>query len=66
MDAYVYMKQRNGAQDSPTVIFDIHKHFLGPDHMVRQATEAEGKLQHFHYDGERMTWDWDKYVALHK
>ena len=34
--------------------------------MARQATDAEGKLQNAHYDGERKTWDWYKYVALHK
>ena len=48
------------------MFFDILKHFLGPDHVARQAIDAEGKLQNSHYDGERKSWDWDKYVALHK
>ena len=34
--------------------------------MARHAAEAKRKLQNSHYDGERKTWDWDKYVALHK
>ena len=33
--------------------------------MVRQAAEAEGKLQNSHYDGKRKTWDWDNYAVLH-
>ena len=66
MDAYVYVKQRKETLDSWAVYFHIHKHFLGIDHMVRQATDAEGKLQNSHYDGQQKTWDWDKYVALHK
>ena len=46
--------------------FDIHKHFLGPDHVTRQATDEERKLQTSHYDSERKGWAWDKYIALHK
>ena len=53
-------------QDSQAVLFDIHKHFLGPDHVSRWTTEAERKLQTSHYDDERKGWDWDKYVALLK
>ena len=53
-------------KDSQAVLFDIHKWFLGPDHVARQATEAKRKLQTSHYDGERIGWDWDKYVALYK
>ena len=48
------------------MFFDIHKQFLGPDHVARRAADAEGKLQNFHYNGERKIWDWEKYVALHK
>ena len=48
------------------MFFDVHKHFLGPYHVAREAADAEGKLQNSHYDGERKTWDWDKYVVLHK
>ena len=54
---YVYVKQRKATQDGQAVFFNIHKHFLGLDHVARQATEAEGKLQTSHYDGERKTWD---------
>ena len=39
------MKQRNDSQNSQAVYFDIHKQFLDSDHVARQATEAEGKLQ---------------------
>ena len=28
-------------QESQAVFFDIHKPFLGPDHVPRQATDAE-------------------------
>ena len=45
---------------------DMYKQFVDPDHVARQTTEAEGKLQNSHYDGERETWDWDKYVTPHK
>ena len=45
MDVYVYVKQRNGTQDGQAVFFDDHKHFLDPDYVARQATEAEIKLQ---------------------
>ena len=44
-DRYVYMKQRKSIQDGQAVFFDVHKCFLGPDHVARQATEAERKLQ---------------------
>ena len=53
-------------QNSQAVYFNIHNCFLSPDHVARQATEAERKLQDSHYGGERKSWDWDKYVALHK
>ena len=57
MDAYVFVKQRKAMQNSQVVYFNIHKHFLGPDHVTRQAIEAEGKLQNSHYDGERKIQD---------
>ena len=50
------MKQRKATKDGRAVFFDIHKKFLDPDHVARQATDAEGKLQNSH----------DKYVILHK
>ena len=66
INAFVYIKQRKATKDGPVVFFNIHKLFLGPDHVVRQSADAEGKLQKTYYDGERKTWDWDKYFALHK
>ena len=48
MHAYVNKKQRNSMQDGNTVYFNIHKQFLGPNHVVRQAVEAERNLQTFH------------------
>ena len=60
MDAFVYVKQRRGMQDGQAVFFNIHKHFLGPDHVARHAADAKGKLQNSLYDGERKMWDWDK------
>ena len=66
MDTFVYVKQRRAMQDSPAVFFNIHKNFLGPNHVARNATDAEGRLQNSHYDGARNTWHWDKYVALYK
>ena len=65
-NTYVYVKQRKAMQDGQAVYFDGHKHFLGPDHVARQVAEAKGKLLHSHNDSERKTWDWDKYIALHK
>ena len=52
-------------QDSQAVFFDVHKHFLGPDHVARKTADAEGKLKNSHYDGERKAWDWDKYATLY-
>ena len=66
MGALVYVKQRRGMQVSQAVFFDVHKHFLCPDHVARHAADAEGKLQNSHYDRERNSWDWDKFVVLHK
>ena len=66
MDTCVYVKQRKATQDVQAVYCDIHKQFLGPYHVARQATDVEGKLKNSHYDDERKMWDWDKYVALHK
>ena len=66
MDANVYVKQRKTTQDSQAVYFDIHKWFLGPDHVARQATNAERKLQTSHYDHKKKGWDWDKCITLHK
>ena len=53
-------------QDGQVVYFDVQNGFLGPDHVAKQATEAEKKLQTSINDGERKGWDWDKDVALHK
>ena len=53
-------------QDSQTAFFDIHKHFLGPDHVARKATDAKWNLQNFIYDCEKKAWDWDKYAILYK
>ena len=53
-------------QDDQAVFFNIHKQFLGIDHVARHAAEAERKLQTSHYDGEKKGWDWDKYITLHK
>ena len=60
------MKQRKSIQDGWAVYFDIHKWFVDPDHVAKQATEAERKLQTYYYDSERKGWDCDKYVALPK
>ena len=45
MDAYIYVKHRKAMQDRQAVYFDTHKHFLSPNHVVKQATDAEGKQQ---------------------
>ena len=66
MDTFVYVKQRRYMQESWVAFFDIHKCFFGLDHVARQAADVEGKLQNTHYDGERKSWYWDKYVALQK
>ena len=50
IDAYIYMKQRKAMQDGHAMYFKVHKHFLGTDHMARQATEAKGKLHKSNYD----------------
>ena len=46
--------------------FDIHKHFLGPDHVASKAADAGRMLKTSHYDSKRKGWDWDKYVTFHK
>ena len=66
MDAFVYMKQRKDSQDVPAVYLDIHKQYLGTDHVARQTAEADRKLQLSSYDSEKKEWDWDKFVTLHK
>ena len=66
MNAYIYVKQRKAMQDGQAVNFDIHKNSLGPDHLARQATEAEGKLQNSHYDGERNHMGLGQVCLLHK
>ena len=48
MDAFVYMKQRRATQGSKAVFINIHKHFLGHDHVARKVPDAEGKLQNSH------------------
>ena len=65
MNAHVYVKWRKFMQDSWAVFFDIHEQLLGPDHVARQTSKAERKLQKSHY-GEKKGWDWYKYVTLHK
>ena len=62
IDSCVKIKQRKGNLDSRAVYLNIHKHFLGSDHMTKQAKEAE----RMHYDEKKVRWDWDKYVSLHK
>ena len=66
MDANIYAKQRKGMQERQAVFFNFHKWFLGLDPVARQATEAEEKLQDSYIEGERMTWNWDKHVTIHK
>ena len=44
-------------QNVQAVFFDIHKQFLGPNHVARQAAEEDRKLQTTHYDGERKEWE---------
>ena len=66
MDAYVYVKQQKHLQDGQSVFFNVHKCFICPDHVARQAADAERKLQTSDNDGEKKGWDMDKYVALHK
>ena len=43
-EAYVYLKQRKSMQYGQAVYFDVHKYFLGPDYVVRQAADVERKL----------------------
>ena len=45
MGAYDYMNWRKAMQDGQALYFNVNKYFLGPDHVARQAAEAEGKLQ---------------------
>ena len=66
MSAYIYIKQRKITKDSWAVFFDIHKWFLIPDNMDKQAAESERMLQSMHYNGKKKGWDNDKYVALWK
>ena len=65
MDAYIYMKLRMSTQNGQGVFFNVHKTVIVPDHVVRQATKEEKKLQNSH-DGKKKWWDWEKYFALHK
>ena len=46
------MKQRKSIWDGQAVFFDVHKQFLGPDHMIRQEAKTEKKLPNSHLDGE--------------
>ena len=57
IDAYDYVRQKKGMQDGQAVFFSIHKQYLGPDHVAKQAAEAEIKLQASCSDGERKGWD---------
>ena len=43
----IYAKQRISTQDGHLVFFDIHQHFLGPNHVTRQATDAENRCKPF-------------------
>ena len=61
-----HVKQTRVMQDGPVVFFNIHNHFVDPDHIAKQAAEAEGKMKNSDYDGERKIWYWDNYFALHK
>ena len=60
------MSMRNREKPCRMVKLYIHKQFLSPDHVARHAADAETKLYDSHCHGERKTWDWDKYIALHK
>ena len=53
IEAHVYVKQKKSTQNCQAAFFDIHKQFLDPDHVARQATDAERKLQT--YDGSQGT-----------
>ena len=43
-DVYVCLKQRKRSKDGRSVFINIQKWFFDPDHVIRQATEAERKL----------------------
>ena len=45
INKYVYVKHRKSMQDSWAVFFNVHKHFLGPDHVAKQAADAERKCK---------------------
>ena len=51
----VYIKQRKSTQDDQEMFFDMYKWFLGLDHVARQATDAERKLQNSPYDGKKIS-----------
>ena len=59
-------KKRKSTQDDQAMFHNIHKQFLSPDHVARQATGAERMLQKSHYNSKKKGWDWNKYVTLHK
>ena len=46
--------------------FDVHRSFLGHDHVSMQTADMKQKLQSSHYNGEKKVWNWDIYVSLYK
>ena len=43
-DACFYVKHRKNTENGQTMLFHVHKQYLGPDHVARQVVEAEKKL----------------------
>ena len=60
------MNQKRSEQFCQAMYFDVHKKFLFPDHVARQACRCRKNHVNSHYDGKRKGWDWANYIFFHK
>ena len=62
-DLYLYVKQHKSKRGGRGEFYAIHSMWLGPNHVNSTTTEAEAAFQMLVYNGEEMTWNWEKYVS---
>jgi hypothetical protein len=64
-DCWTYVKVAQRRRDGRAAYKSLYNHYLGPNAVDNMATNAERKLTHTTYDGEKKRWNFEKYTSTH-
>ena len=64
-DTDLCLKQHKSKRDSRGSFYAIHSWWFVPNNVNSTAAEAEAALQISKYGGEKIAWNWEKYVPQH-